>query len=227
MRKLPLTLCVAAGIATAAPHARTLSIAVDYTLAGYYIDPGLGPSPAHFLGDATLHFEGAGIEMLSPGRVGISAPYTVFSDIRLPGAFQITGRSAIAATGSGSLASNGLLTFGLQRVVASGFVHCLDLSPLGCQTFVMVPASVPLPQTGNTSRVGLRQLNHSGASQPPAVLEFGGRNLGGNSTGTLWTFSEVAGSRRIVPEPAPAGLVGLGLIGLALARILRSGRGST
>lgn len=102
----------------------------------------------------------------------------------------------------------------LQRVTTAGYVHCLDLTPLGCQTFVMLPASVRFPQTRNVSNVAL-VLKNPGLGQPPITLSFSAMNVGGNATYGTWTFSKIAGSRRT--EPETGGLVALGLLGLAVA----------
>ncbi len=217
MRVFWLLLRFAAGVLAFAPNARAATIAVDYDLSGSTFD-GSGNRIRTFAGSATLVYQGTEPAMLSPGPVNlISSPHSILSNTVLPGAFQLTGMFSATAAGSGTLAPNGALTLMVQRIVdPGGYIHCFDLTPAGCQIFVMFPASTPLPQSGGISHVALA-LQNPGVGQPPATLEFFGSGVPCCSTFGPWTFTEIAGSRRIVPEPATGSLVGVGLLGLALS----------
>ncbi len=210
MRTICLTLSLVAGVMTSAPSARAVTIAVGYSLSGQVFTPLMLSST--FSGSATIYYQGSGLATLSPGPVSlVSGPHLAVSNILLPGVAQLSAMNSIRATGPGTLASNGVATLMLQRITTSGYVHCLDLTPLGCQTFLMLPSSVPFPQTGNLSNVAL-VLQNPGLSQPPATLVFSAMNAGGNATFGTWTFTEIVGSRAIVPEPATGTLVGMGLL---------------
>ncbi len=217
VRTIPVTLGVVVGVVVPGLNGQAATIAVDYTLAGQILQQNTS-FVAPFVGTATIQYQGAGLATLSPGPVQLlSGSQSILFDFVFTGAWNLTGTSSQALTGSGNLAPNGALTLLVQRVVTSGHAHCLDLTPQGCQSFLMLPASTPLPLTGNSSSVALA-LQNPGVGQPPATLEFVGSSVSCCSTFGPWTFSEILGSRRIVPEPSTAALVGLGLLGLAMAR---------
>ena len=209
-------LVLAAGVALGAQGAAAAIIEVQYDLSGRVFELGNQTLVATFSSTepARLQFQGAGLFTISQGPIElISARYRRSSNVVLPGVFQITGIVDLFAAGSGGLASNGALTLMVGSEITAGFAHCFDLAPGGCASFVMQPASVRLPQTG---RIFSHRLIRTALvqGQPPATLTFAG---GGAGSTSIWTFSEIPGSRTIVPEPASGGLLGLGLLGLALA----------
>lgn len=217
MRDLFLILALITGVVASAADSRAATISVEYNLSGS-IYGGPGPNLAQtFSGTARIHYQGVGLATLSHGPIQlVSAPHAAISNIALPGVFNLTVMAALTGAGPGSLASNGALTLMVTKQVQAGFAHCFDLSPLGCQTYVMLGASIMLPLTGGVSNTNL-SLGSLAAGQPPATFTLLGRNVGGSTTISNWTFSEIAGSRTIVPEPGTGTLVVLGLLGLVIA----------
>ncbi len=216
MRKFALILGLAAGVMASAPNVQAAIINVPYSWTGSIFSAGLGGALVGTItGTAAINYQGSGLATLSHGPISlVSGAHTTVTNILLPGAFNLTGLNTSSVVGSGTLASNGALTLMATRTNTGGFVHCYDLTPLGCAIFVMFPATLMLPQTGS---VGLQAVAANlGTGQPPLTFTLMGGNVGGNQSTTTWTFSEI-GPRTIVPEPATGTLVGLGMLGLAMA----------
>ncbi len=217
MRKFALILGLVAGVVASAPNVQAATISVSYNVVGSIYSTGLGGALAgSFTGLQDILYDGSGLSTLSHGPIVlVNGSQSIFTNILLPGAFNLTGANTSNASGPGNLFSNGVVTMMTTKVNTGGFVHCYDLTPSGCAIFVMFPASLMLPQTGGISNQAL--AGNLGLGQPPATFAVAGPNFGGNATTSSWTFSEIPGSRYIVPEPATGTLVGLGMLGLAMA----------
>lgn len=216
MRKFALILGLVAGVVASAPNVQAATIGVPYNLSQSIFSPGLGNALAGTVtGTITIQYQGSGLFTLSHGPITLVSGVTnTITNILLPGAFNLTGNNNSLVVGNGNLASNGALTFMATRTNVGGFIHCYDLTPFGCSIFVKFPSTLMLPQTGG---IGIQAAaGNLGLTQPPLTFMATGMNVGGNATNNTWTFSEV-GPRYIVPEPATGTLVGLGMLGLAIA----------
>lgn len=217
MRKFALILGLVVGVVASAPNVQAATISVSYNMTGSIFSPGLGGALAGtIVGTQDILYQGSGLTTLSHGPIVlVNGAQNTLTNILLPGAFNLTGLNNSTTSGSGNLASNGAVTMMTTKTQTGGYVHCFDLTAGGCAIFVMFPATVMLPQTGGISNQAL--AGNLGLGQPPATFTVMGGNVGGNATTTSWTFSEIPGSRFIVPEPATGTLVGLGMLGLAMA----------
>lgn len=222
MREFALTLALAGlSIGSAAPI-QAATIAVHYSVTGSIHRLGIGAEVETFIGYQQINYQGSGFVTLSHGPVDLVNGYeSVASDVELPGVFRLTQMSSVVAAGAGSWFSNGAFTAMLARVTVSGFLHCFDLTPLGCQSFAMLPASVMQPRTGLFSHLVL--AGNLGLGQPPFSFTLTGMNFGGVGTNSIWTFSEIPGSR-FYPEPATGALLGVGVAAIALAGRARQTR---
>lgn len=215
MHRYSMVLALLFSVAAPIRSARAATIAVPYSVTGSIYSTDLGGALAgSFNAIQTIYYQGSGLLTLTHGPIQlVSGSQSVLTNILVLGAFNLTGMNTTSVTGFGSLASNGIATMMVARINTGGYIHCFDLTALGCQVFVMFPASVMLPQTGSVSFQLL--AGSLGVGQPPLNFTVLGGNVGGSATTTTWTFSEIAG-RHIVPEPTTGSLVSLGMLGLAM-----------